>query len=1048
MPSTSSQSHRWAAATVSKRTRRRTISGPRHLLGCNCCYFSPSSSSATLLLIIFLVMLLGFLQFDVWRKLSHIDGDNAFSETYSLLTSSKQAFVSSSIKRSKLKPTSMQSLVEKDASKKRSSNKAAALFSNTDAKLTEQRDAFPSWDSNEHIQSHPLTSSDAENNNDDNIDDDNTDDDNTDADDNDDDEKPEVQENSESLDEIIMLRKLPLFFSHDERTDIEDTDDETNDDDATDDNIDGGEMTTNGQPGSSMTISSSDTHYYKLGLVRAIGNALPPRHDANQTLRNLEFILKYEPNFEQLHKHWVFNRIVDKDLLQRLLNLLQRYNQTSYTIIPFVLKEYAKKQYQFRKGHYQDELDMIHNKSFYIDKWSDNDRARYFDIIQDQKNLYVTNQNNARNVAMEWYMLPNRTVPEVDYVLPWDGNCFLTHAAFVKLQQDLIRWNLDPVAAYNATSRGGSFSQTNLKIRSLMKEPLKYFYTPMDRLLVGNEVLLDPNYLPRLNEEPQIIFHRTAVGRFDPTLRYGKKNKVEMLLRLRIKGPWDVYAKDLADVRDKTFSDWIGPPPAAGWVSRLFSGKSRLEKKNTSPQRVKARTDGMTRMLQRLDLQVATKLHGWNSSTWMFYDQGILAKEAEFWANSKQLNGTGPFADSNSSLYNLIQNLVAHADHSLHAGPWSVMDKKPCGCGKYNDCHDYYSVIGHKITSVNTSINLPMCASDAMRHDRSRLEAFQYNTTILALAYSITRNNSYVEKAAENILTWFVNPKTRMNPRLGVEWQSGGNQNFITKYGVIEFKDLYYFLDALRIVEKSGVWTQAQTKDVILWFQQYLEWLLVSKDKHSRRGGLKAYFEANHHGLYHDIQVISVASFVGNLTIALTTMHESVSRLLTQISAKGELRKELGLSNCEHWQAFTLQGWFTLARMAKKAGVNLWNKLRAPSHPDLGTTEPQSALCRAAEYTIPLLRLRPTCNGSYVYRGEDVSRWFPLYLEVQHHCSNAVVRYPGFLWPDWWPLNSLPESPPGDAYQMKPLHSHGTAIAPFWNLGLYEYDISMLNNQQ
>ncbi|KAG7359383.1 hypothetical protein IV203_034481 [Nitzschia inconspicua] len=384
-PPRHSHSHRLATATVSKRNRRRTIAGPRHLSGCDRSS-SSSSTSPTVLLVIVIVMLLGCLHIDVWRKISQLDSDNAITETYSLLTTSKQAFVSSSRRRTKFKRSSRTKVP-----KNRHSNKANDLLLNTtDAKLIEQQDAILSFESNEHIQNHLNPVSD-DNNNDDAIDDDDT---NADADadadnNNDDDEMPEGHEDSESMDRIEKLRKLPLSLSHDERTDIEDTDDESNDDDDTDDDMIAPEvMTTNRQSASSVTIiSSSDSNFYKLGLVRAIGNALPPRHDANQTLRNLEFILKYEPDFEQVHKHWVFNRIVDEDLLERLLKMLQRYNQTSYTVIPFVLKDYAKKQYEFRKGHDRDELDMIHKKSFYIDKWTDNDRAKYFDVIQDKKNL-------------------------------------------------------------------------------------------------------------------------------------------------------------------------------------------------------------------------------------------------------------------------------------------------------------------------------------------------------------------------------------------------------------------------------------------------------------------------------------------------------------------------------------------------------------------------------------------------------------------------------------------------------------------------------------
>ncbi|KAG7339486.1 alginate lyase-domain containing protein [Nitzschia inconspicua] len=991
MPSTTTSRHsyRSTAATASKRNRQQTINGQKYVSGWT--VFTQGtcrSSSFSVWLTFIFVICMGLLQYEAWRRIHQLDGDNSIHGVFHLLTASKQAFVLSSKRETTTsKLTSFQSsLQEESAGKKREVTTADSFSSQNNAKSGQQ-------------------------------------------------------ENSASLGANEKLRNVALSASNDASTDSENTGDSNNDDDGTDDNT-----------GSSMAITAfsnySESSYYKLGLARAIGNALPPRHDANQTLRNLEFILKYEPDFEQVHKHWVFNRIVDRKLLRRLLNLLKLYNQTSYTIIPFVLEEYAKKQYEFRKGHQWDELDMIHNKVFYSDEWLDVERAGYYDRIQDHKNLYVTNQNNARNVAMEWYMLPNGTVPDVDYVLPWDGNCFLTHAAFVKLQQDLILWNSDPVAAYNKTSSGTLWSYTNPKSSSLLKQPIKYFYTPMDRLLVGNEVLLDPNYIPTLKEEPQLVFHRTAVGRFDPTLRYGKKNKVEMLLRLRIKGPWD-KSVNKSKKPPSTFSDWIGPPPPAGWVTRLFSGKPHLEEKNKSYRRGKARTDGMTRMLQRLDLRVAAKVHGWNASTWMFYDRGILAKEAEFWMKTQQHNGThhngtSPSADSKRSLHNLIQNLIAHADHALHAGPWSVTDKEPCGCGKYNDCHDYYSVIGHNATSVNTATNLPMCNNDAVRYDRSRLEAFQYNTTILALAYTITRQRSYVEKAAENIVTWFVNPKTRMNPRLGVEWRSKTNKSFITKYGVIEFKDVYYFLDALRIVEESGVLTRKQSDSVKLWFRAYLDWLLVSKDKESRRGGLEAYYDPDHHGLFHDIQVISVASYVGNLTIALTTMHESVSRLLTQLSRKGKLFKELHFSDCEHWQAFTLQGWFTLARMARKAGVNLWNKLRAASDKELGTTEQQSALCRAAKYAIPLLRHRSICKENEANKVEDVSRWFPLYLEVQHHCPNVAMNHPNFLWPDWWPLDSSLKSSLGDAYQLNPLHPQRTAIAPFWNLGLYEYHNSLV----
>lgn len=42
-------------------------------------------------------------------------------------------------------------------------------------------------------------------------------------------------------------------------------------------------------------------------------------------------------------------------------------------------------------------------------------------------------------------------------------------------------------------------------------------------------------------EEPQIMMHRTAAARYDETLRYGCRPKVELLMRLGVKGPWDSW---------------------------------------------------------------------------------------------------------------------------------------------------------------------------------------------------------------------------------------------------------------------------------------------------------------------------------------------------------------------------------------------------------------------------------------------------------------------------------------------------------------------------
>ena len=70
-------------------------------------------------------------------------------------------------------------------------------------------------------------------------------------------------------------------------------------------------------------------------------------------------------------------------------------------------------------------------------------------------------------------------------------------------------------------------------------EDNKYFAIGMERMH-SNEDLFDPTFTADANEEPQIMFRNDAIERFDETMRYGRRPKVELLWRLGVAGPgWD-----------------------------------------------------------------------------------------------------------------------------------------------------------------------------------------------------------------------------------------------------------------------------------------------------------------------------------------------------------------------------------------------------------------------------------------------------------------------------------------------------------------------------
>lgn len=107
-----------------------------------------------------------------------------------------------------------------------------------------------------------------------------------------------------------------------------------------------------------------------------------------------------------------------------------------------------------------------------------------------------------------------------------------------------------------------------------------------------------------------------------------------------------------------------------------------------------------------------------------------------------------------------------------------------------------------------------------MQFDRTRLAALYGNTTCLALAHYFTGNDAYASKAADNVRHWFLDAATRMTPHskyAQIQW--GENDNLGESTGVIEFKDFYFFLDAVRLLDRADALTEDEMKSLRAWFR-------------------------------------------------------------------------------------------------------------------------------------------------------------------------------------------------------------------------------------
>lgn len=197
------------------------------------------------------------------------------------------------------------------------------------------------------------------------------------------------------------------------------------------------------------------------------------------------------------------------------------------------------------------------------------------------------------------------------------------------------------------------------------------------------------------------------------------------------------------------------------------------------------------------------------------------------WGSLDRLKASPADAGARSS--RLLPALRACADQALQRGPYSVVDKSELPPTK--DPQDYYHPAPYFWPRKYFGRWLPAKRRDGLRvpgtrlyepesdrYDRTRLQRLFDDTTILALAWIVTAEDRYAKHAMRLVATWFVNSETRMNPHLNcAQVRPGRGRKQGSKSGVIEFKDVYFFLDAVRLLQNHSEWTTSLNQAFQSW---------------------------------------------------------------------------------------------------------------------------------------------------------------------------------------------------------------------------------------
>ena len=277
-----------------------------------------------------------------------------------------------------------------------------------------------------------------------------------------------------------------------------------------------------------------------------------------------------------------------------------------------------------------------------------------------------------------------------------------------------------------------------------------------------------------------------------------------------------------------------------------------------------------------------------------------------------------------AALQPAFSNLLKDAEKAMTGGPYSVMNKNttpPSG-----DKHDYTSLARYWWPDPSKPDGLPYIQRDGITNpetqgpnsDYTQLSKLASSMETLGLAYYLTGDERYAERAALLTRTWFLAPETRMNPNLNFP-QAILGRNAGRKTGVLDGRKFNIILDGIALISDSPALSAEEQTALHTWFSEYLNWLKTNKIAQDEAAS------KNNHGTFFDVQIVQIALFAGDIAYAKQVSEEAIQRrILAQIEPDGAQPAELARPISLHYSFFNLEGMFYLATLAERAGVDLW----------------------------------------------------------------------------------------------------------------------------
>lgn len=269
--------------------------------------------------------------------------------------------------------------------------------------------------------------------------------------------------------------------------------------------------------------------------------------------------------------------------------------------------------------------------------------------------------------------------------------------------------------------------------------------------------------------------------------------------------------------------------------------------------------------------------------------------------------------------------VIRDAEKELVKTITTVVDKPMTPAS--GDKHDYMSMGRYWWPNPDTKDGLPYIRKDGVSNpeleklDRVPLAHMTRGVKILSLAYYLTDEEKYADKAIEHLKRWFINKNSKMNPNMNFgQTIPGRNEGKGRGEGVLDTYSFVEMLEGVELLKKSRNYDKKTQQALKAWFEEYLNWL------HTSEIGKEEFEAKNNHGTAFDVQVARFAAFVGNEVMAKKIINEFAERrLFTQIEPNGAQPLELARTTAFGYSVFNLSHIIDMCRIAKSYDIELFN---------------------------------------------------------------------------------------------------------------------------